>query len=93
MGYSTGKSHRAQGKRRKGGKISSARAKRLFERDGGKCLRCGSEHDLTADHVKPVSQGGTSAYSNLQTLCRSCNANKANHHIDYRDPDRDWSMP
>ena len=48
----------------------------VFQRDGYACLRCGSDTDLTIDHIHPVALGGTNHPSNLQTLCRSCNAGK-----------------
>lgn len=56
----------------------------ILQRDGGKCLRCGSTESLTMDHVKPLSLGGDWSYSNLQTLCRDCNGWKASQHIDFR---------
>jgi hypothetical protein len=52
---------------------------RVFDRDGYRCRKCGAtgaEADLTIDHIKPVSLGGTNAEPNLQTLCRSCNSRK-----------------
>ena len=33
---------------------------------------------LTLDHIVPVSRGGTSIRSNLQTMCRVCNNKKGN---------------
>ena len=48
----------------------------VFARDGGICLRCGSKHDLECDHIKPVAHGGKHVFSNLQTLCRTCNRKK-----------------
>lgn len=48
----------------------------VFRRDGYACLRCGTDSDLTIDHIHPVALGGTNHPSNLQTLCRSCNAGK-----------------
>lgn len=47
---------------------------KVFARDGAKCVRCGSEDDLTVDHIFPRSSGGTHSLSNLRTLCRSCNS-------------------
>ncbi len=48
----------------------------VFRRDGYHCRFCGSHHDLTIDHIYPVSRGGTNELTNLQTLCRSCNSSK-----------------
>ncbi len=33
---------------------------------------------LHVDHIKPVSRGGKSVMSNLQTLCEDCNCGKGN---------------
>lgn len=46
----------------------------VFLRDDNKCVRCGSDEDLTVDHIFPQSIGGTHAKQNLRTLCRSCNS-------------------
>ena len=51
--------------------LSSARA--LL---GWKCLHCGSPDDLCPDHIIPLCYGGTNDPSNIQPLCRSCNAKK-----------------
>ena len=40
------------------------------------CNRCGNISDLTIDHIVPLSKGGTNETSNLQILCRRCNASK-----------------
>jgi len=37
--------------------------------------QCGSQSDLTADHIHPLARGG-SADDVLQTLCRPCNSSK-----------------
>jgi 5-methylcytosine-specific restriction endonuclease McrA len=41
------------------------------------CASCGATQDLTVDHIVPLSRGGSSDLSNLQTLCRSCNGIKS----------------
>ena len=54
------------------------------ERDNFTCQICGiSTKDephllLEIDHIIPVSKGGTSDMSNLQTLCWKCNRSKSN---------------
>ena len=51
----------------------------VFKRDGGRCVRCGfdvSPRAYICDHIIPLSEGGTSAIENLQTLCRSCSKRK-----------------
>ncbi len=55
----------------------------VFERDGFKCLRCGSQENLHADHVLPVAHGGETTMENLQTLCSSCNLNKSTDAVRY----------
>jgi hypothetical protein len=54
--------------------------KRVFERDGWKCCRCGcsDREQLTTDHVVPWSRGGPTTFENLQTLCGRCNREKGN---------------
>jgi HNH endonuclease len=46
---------------------------RIFERDGWRCVECGSTEKLTVDHIIPRVRGGKSAPDNLQTMCRWCN--------------------
>lgn len=50
----------------------------LFSRQS-RCqmIDCGSTERLTVDHIMPLSAGGRNHRSNLQLLCRSCNARKA----------------
>lgn len=48
----------------------------VYERDGGRCVECGSTFDLQYDHVIPVVMGGASTVDNLQLLCSRCNRDK-----------------
>ena len=54
----------------------------VLRRDGFKCVKCGRGREdgvkLHVDHIKPVSRGGKSVMSNLQTLCEDCNCGKGN---------------
>ncbi len=63
---------------------------RIFNRDehlailsktDGVCAHCGKrldEHDMTIDHVFPVSKGGLHDEYNLLPLCERCNNEKSN---------------
>ena len=56
----------------------------VFEIHGKICLCCGSEKDITIDHIVPVFKDGENSIDNLQPLCRSCNSRKSTNEIDYR---------
>ena len=45
----------------------------VLVRDGGRCRKCMRAINLEMDHIVPVSKGGKTVESNLQTLCRRCN--------------------
>ena len=42
------------------------------------CAICGIPYQIHCDHITPWSAGGSNAESNLQPLCRWCNAAKKN---------------
>ncbi|MEA2451048.1 MAG: hypothetical protein QOG63_2980 [Thermoleophilaceae bacterium] len=48
----------------------------VFNRDGGRCVGCGSGFDIQYDHVIPVAMGGATTAENLQILCADCNRRK-----------------
>lgn len=50
--------------------------KRVYERDNYRCTECGSEDNLTLDHIIPWSKNGPDNVSNLRTLCGPCNSRK-----------------
>lgn len=66
------------------GKHTKQEWRHVMQRDGWKCLRCGSMKRLTKDHVLPIAKGGSNDAGNLQTLCHSCNSWKGAKHIDFR---------
>lgn len=51
---------------------------RVFKRDEYQCVYCGSQKELTIDHVQPRSRGGRNTWTNLVTCCSKCNHKKGN---------------
>jgi hypothetical protein len=65
-------------------KVPSARRARIpesvqrfvWQRDEGKCVKCGSREQLEFDHIIPVSKGGSNTARNIQLMCEPCNRQK-----------------
>ena len=43
------------------------------------CQYCGTNKDLTLDHILPKAKGGKSTWINLITACRRCNTRKGDY--------------
>jgi hypothetical protein len=56
-------------------RVPEATRRLIFKRDEV-CQACFSDERLVIDHIKPWADGGTHDPSNLQVLCRPCNARK-----------------
>jgi 5-methylcytosine-specific restriction endonuclease McrA len=50
--------------------------KRIFKRDNNTCGYCGSQKNLTIDHIVPKSRGGKNTWENMITCCSRCNSVK-----------------
>jgi hypothetical protein len=48
----------------------------VWQRDGGRCVKCGSQERLEYDHIIPVAKGGSDTSRNIQLLCEFCNRSK-----------------
>ena len=71
-------------KMKTGGEFTRKEWLSLCKKYDYRCLRCNKRKPLTADHVVPVSKGGTSNIDNIQPLCRECNSIKHTKSTDYR---------
>ena len=58
--------------------------KRILKVYKKRCLSCGARDNIVADHIIPISKGGTNEYNNIQPLCQPCNSRKHTKVIDYR---------
>lgn len=47
-----------------------------FDRDGWKCVVCGSTSNLEMDHAVALMNGGANDISNLYALCHVCHVEK-----------------
>jgi len=60
--------------------------KNLKNEHSNRCVCCGAKDDefkLTADHIIPLTMGGSNWIENIQPLCRQCNGKKKNKIICY----------
>ena len=48
----------------------------VFLRDKFSCQYCGSQDELTFDHLLPRSKGGVTNWDNVVTACSACNVKK-----------------
>ena len=67
-----------------GGSFTAEEFTALCIKYNGKCLCCKKRRKLTADHVIPISKGGSSYIANIQPLCKPCNSRKHVKTTDYR---------
>ena len=57
---------------------------RVWERDGGRCVVCGSSYNVMPNaHYIPRSQGGLGIEENIVTLCTNLTENQCHYRFDY----------
>lgn len=59
-------------KRSKACDITQATKKKVWERDGERCIICGSPNAMPNAHFIPRSKGGLGIEQNIVTLCLNC---------------------
>ena len=69
--------HRRRAKLKSNGvyQISKKELNKLY---ASPCAYCGSSDKITADHIIPISRGGSHSIGNLAPACEHCNKSKAN---------------
>lgn len=51
---------------------------KLLLNEDAYCVVCGTNVDLTVDHITPRSRGGEDTLDNAQVMCRRHNSSKGN---------------
>ena len=58
----------------------------IYLRDGLACVYCGSTVEdgtqLSLDHIRPHSEGGSTKSDNLLTACKRCNSSRGNRSVE-----------
>ncbi|MEG4999135.1 HNH endonuclease [Microcoleus sp. B4-D4] len=57
-------------------KVPPVNRREVLRRDAHSCQYCGSNRQLTLDHVMPRSKGGLHTWDNVVTACEGCNSRK-----------------
>lgn len=71
-------------KRAKACDISQEVKRRVWERDGGRCVVCGNSYNVMPNaHYIPRSDGGLGIEQNIVTLCTNLTENQCHRRFDF----------
>ena len=59
--------------------VGEAKKRAVRNRDGNRCVICGSRNKLEVDHMRGLQNGGTNDIFNLALLCDSCHTTKTKY--------------
>lgn len=77
--YSAASYHKRRARKAEnGGQATAEQIVSKYEYHGNKCIYCGTEDNLTLEHRKPISRGGSHHPANIAPACRWCNTSKGN---------------
>lgn len=65
--------------------ITQATKRRVWERDGGRCIICGGRTAMPNAHFIPRSKGGLGIEQNIVTLCTELSENQCHRRFDFGD--------
>ena len=78
------------------GAFTQADLHRIYDEQEGMCRYCGItlfweiDGDIHADHIIPLSRGGTNWPDNIALSCQACNLSKANKLVPEWQAVRGW---
>lgn len=70
--------------------VSKEEWKEILVKFDNSCAYCGSQFELTKDHVLPISKGGKHEVNNLIPACHSCNSSKNDTLLDDWYPTKEF---
>lgn len=66
-----------EGEEKRSRRISDEVKDKVWRRDNGTCVDCGSRENLEFHHIIPHSKGGANTYRNIEILCETCNRKRS----------------
>ena len=73
--------------------LTEKEKEQVKNRDGNRCLCCGTERKLEIDHINPHKYTGLTTMDTSQTLCKYCNGIKGANHINFSHIESELRRP